>query len=863
MEVNEAMNAGSGAGINRTFWQVAQANADKIAVEDGNKSLSYRQLMQQAVQLAGRIQLTPDYESSSFVAVLADQSTDLVVGILSSVLAGKAYVPLDSSFPQERLEEIVNALSPCAIITDVQNRPQALALETDENVILVDAQQSDIALDSTALATLHRNEQNFKANSPAYALTTSGTTGKPKTIVHTRASLWRSAHHYINDLSITPADKVALVLPCAYTPAAFCIFGAFLTGATLSIFDIKSDSTHSLIRWISTSKVSLLYSTASLFRRVLINAESPDQLSSLRDIHVVGEPLFTSDLSIYREKFSHLFTVHNGLGTSETSCLTRFKMDANTQLEGTQVPVGKPYDDVTVRLLGEGGRAVSPGEVGELVVTCEYFANGYWQMPELSAQKFEILPGDPSKIAYHTGDRAKFLSDGNLLYIGRDDNQIKLNGQRIELGEIESALLLNPQVDSAVVTLRKGEPSDQLVAFIASQAESGDIRKFLAEKLPHYMVPARFIVLDALPLNATGKVDRKALRNWQLDELGTSDVEVEQPASMLELRVLNCFRDILQQDLNINSNFFAEGGDSYKAVELALEIENAISAPVNISLLIEAPTARLLTREIEGLLYKGHSGVIASLHNKKVVDVQPAKQKRAMVCLPGLFGDAFSFRAVVGRFQDEMPIYALEYPGFEKMGKSLDSLDNIVQICFDELQEVYPKGDVILVCYSLGGVIGFELSRKLMAAGRKVESLILLDCYTPRSIKRKYLLDCVREPLKDLYKKVVGRKDEFDAVFSRHDHLNRILIRAVFKYKPQPLNLAKTLLVVATAERSVTVEYKQWWQLINGEFKSSRIDCGHLDLITKEYAPQVCDEIVSHNPIIQPTSRPNLAKAVG
>lgn len=853
-----AMSAGTGAEIHQLLWQVARANADKVAIEDGAQSLNYRQLMVAATKLAQEIGASPDGDVSPFVAVLAKHSSDLVIGILAAVLAGKAYLPLDPGFPAARLNNIVGSLAPRCIISDAQSRCLAQSLANDGQQILVSSLSNtdvsvagDLDVCEQQVVSTFASLKAPRDCDPAYALTTSGTTGTPKTIVHTRASLLRSARHYCRDLNISAADKVALSLPCSYTPAAFCIFGAFLTGATLSVFDIKSESTTALIDWIEQHQVTLLYSTATIFRRLINTAESAQQLQSLRDIHVVGEPLFTSDVALYQQSFGHLFTVHNGLGTSETSCLTRFKLDSNTQLSGSQVPVGVPYDDVTLQLIDADGQPVGAGEIGELVVTCPFFASGYWQQPELSAEKFKIIPGEPtSRVAYYTGDRAKLLADGNLLYIGRDDAQVKLNGQRIELGEIEATLLLHPKVNNVAVMLHTIADTPQLVAFVATNATDCELRRSLAEKLPHYMVPARFVLLETLPLNASGKVDRKALKDWRFDSVQDGPADTELPASMLELRVLNCFRDVLGKELNVNSNFFAEGGDSFKAIELALELENAVSAPINISILIESPTVRLLTAEIEKVLYQGQSGVIASLHNKKAVDDQPEKQARAMVCLPGLFGDAFSFRAVIGRFQDEMPIYALEYPGFENMGKPLDSLEDIVQICFDEVQAVYPEGDVVLVCYSLGGVIGFELARKLTDAGRHVESLILLDCYTPKAIKRKYLLDCVREPLKELYKKVVGKKDEFDAVFSRHDHLNRILTRAVYKYKPKSLMLPRALLVIATAERSVTVEYQQWWQLIKGEFKSSRIDCGHLDLITKDYAPRVCDEIIDHDPMI-------------
>ncbi|BFM08540.1 alpha/beta fold hydrolase [Halioxenophilus aromaticivorans] len=840
--------------FNQGFWQWVLQTPLAMAIEDGSRKISYGELGATIGNLSALIQSRASANSSGqpsqFVAVLANHSAEVITGIVAAVVAGKAYLPLDPSQPEARLLAITESLQPGIIIADAANqqRAEALALAAHASGVVMAVLSVELPNGGDARATAPFSPQQIEKHLPAYALTTSGTTGTPKIIVHSRASMMRSTGHYLADLNISQSDKIALALPCSYTPAVFCIFGALYSGATLCVFDIKAGSTTDLIRWIESSQVSLLYSTATLFRRVINTAECVEQLVSLRDIHVVGEPLFTSDVALYQQNFSQHFTVHNGLGTSETACLTRFQINAGTELTGSQVPVGRPYDDVSLRLIDESGADVAEGEPGELVVMCDNFAQGYWGQPKLSAEKFKPVPEQPGSVAYYTGDRAQMLADGNLLYLGRGDTQIKLNGQRIELAEIEATLVVHPSVGNAAVSFNPSLEPAQIIAFAATALTADELRKFLAQRLPHYMVPSHFVCMDALPLNASGKVDRKALSEWQFSPNMAESGAIETPASMLELRVLNCFRDVLKKDLHVNSNFFVEGGDSFKAIELALELENAISAPVNISVLIEAPTPKLLTQAIEGLLYQGHSGVIASLHNKKAVDDAPGKSPKAMICLPGLFGDAFSFRAVVDRFQDDMPIYAMEYPGFEKLGRPMETLEDVVQICFDEIQDVYPVGDIVLVCYSLGGVIGFELCRRLAEAGRPVDSLVLLDCYTPKSIKRKYLLDSVREPLKAIYKKVVGRQDEFNAVFSRHDHLNRILTKAVYKYKPQPQQLTKALLVIATAERSVTVDYQQWWHLIRGEFKTCRIACDHLGLITKQHAPQVCEEMIRHLP---------------
>ena len=841
------------------FWQNVEHLPENIALESNNIAFSYQQLGSMVSQIVGAINQLDLTNAPSidgqFVAILADHSHELVISILATAMAGKAYVPLDPNFPAERLQKILTGLKPAIIITDEKNQLLAETIKSAKSILLC--------------ANTLINDHSFSrppsksvcANRAVYALSTSGTTGEPKLIVHRRESLVRAVDLYRADLNINSNDKVGLILPCVYTPASFCIFGALLSGATLSLLDVKLKQISTLIDWLEKFNISLLYGTPSIFRNLINDCNDVTKLQSLRDIHLVGEPLYKSDVELSRNKLGSHFTIHNGFGASETSCLTRFRIDEDTVINTTQVPVGRPYNDVDITLVNSDQLEVDVGEVGEIVVGGQFIAHGYWGQPSLSLEKFKI-DESTGEVLYRTGDRGMWLDDGNLLYLGRNDSQVKINGQRVELPEIESVLLLHPEVDDAVVLYITDQQPAFLAAFVTPDASVSDLRKFLSNRLPPFMIPTRIVGMASFPVGGSGKVDRKALSKHCFVEAKNQQSGTVIPDSMFELRVLNCFRRVLKNEqLDAAADFFMAGGDSFKAIELAIELEREVAVPVNISALIEAPTAKLLAKEIERSIYQDNSRVVVNLHNKQSVGDEQAAPTRALLCLPGLFGDAFSFRAIVNCFRDDLPIYALEYPGLASMGVSIDSLDDIIQVCANAFQEVFPKGDIVLVCYSLGGVIGFELARKLQQLGRHVEAIVLLDCYTPDGIKRRHVYKSLSQPFNTIKDRFYKKKSDFDVVFSRHAQLNQILTAAVYNYQPSPQNLAKTLLIKTENERFFWDDYKQWWKIIEGEISVEKIDCDHLGIILEENAQLVSDIIAEFIPDLRKNNKKQFARS--
>jgi len=378
------------------------------------------------------------------------------------------------------------------------------------------------------------------------------------------------------------------------------IFNALLNGASVRMFDVRSSSLAELTEWLVRESITIMHIPVALFRQWLASLEPAHYFPSLRQVIPAGR-LYRKDIvRLWAHVPMHCRVLHR-FSTSETGMCTRVIIDRETALGDTVVPVGFPVDGMDVRLADEDGCPVGWGESGEIRVKGRYMSLGYWGKPELTRQKFRGSPIDPYEQEFCTGDIGRGRPDGSLEYIGRKDSMVKIRGYRIEPAEVEVALEELEGVQQAVVvsdTAADGETV--LVAFVVPernrQVQCDVAMGRLRQSLPSYMVPVSIVVLDTLPLTATGKVDRRALR---IPDVAAEPKPTIAPRSELELTLVEIWESCLGvSPLGIHDDFIELGGDSLKALRVVAEIENATGLRLSIAQLVETPTIAMLSEAL-------------------------------------------------------------------------------------------------------------------------------------------------------------------------------------------------------------------------------------------------------------------------
>jgi thioesterase domain-containing protein/acyl carrier protein len=453
-----------------------------------------------------------------------------------------------------------------------------------------------------------------------------------------------------------------------------------------------------------------------------------EEFPHLRLITTAGEPALKTDVELYRRHFGRDCLFVNGLRSTEAGSIRHYFVDQETVILGATVPVGFPIQDMRIAVLDASGAELPSGEVGEIAVTSRYLSPGYWKRPEVTKAKFLDAPGGGGERTFLTGDLGLLQPDGCLVHLGRKDAQVKVRGQRVELAEIEEALLALPVVKEAVVVSREARPGEvQLVAYVVPATDPAPtttaLRRALAARLPDYMVPPRFVMVDRLPLTPTGKLNRRALPTPGRTRPDL-DRAFRSPGSAIEQTLAEIWADVLDLDeVGIHDDFFDLGGDSLRAVELLAEVETRFGRRLADGVLLEAPTVEQLARILS------QDAAIAA--PRSLVALRATGDRPPLFCVPGHLGSVLCFHELARYLGDEQPVYGLEARGLDGVEPPHTTIEAMAAAYLTEILTRQPQGPYFLAGYCFGGRVAFEMARQLVAGGREVGLLALLDSYGP------------------------------------------------------------------------------------------------------------------------------------
>jgi acyl-coenzyme A synthetase/AMP-(fatty) acid ligase/thioesterase domain-containing protein/acyl carrier protein len=649
-------------------------------------------------------------DRSAPVALLMAHDAPLIAAIAGVLRSGGFYLALNPSHRAERGRQIVEEIRPKLIIADSEYLQAARNLRAGVKVFCFDE-----VLGSAVPLT-----QPTSLSDQCALFYTSGSSQKPKAIVYGAAATLHNVTNYSRALCLTPEDRLTLLSPCSSAASVSSILGAWLNGACLFPFNPVREGLHKMQNWIDTDEISVLHAVPSLFRRFLQSLRPGEVLSSVRAVKLGGEPLFPADVQLFREHFPRETILINGLGLTEANGnVCHFCLRPQTQVATSTVPIGKPLAGIEIKLLADHGRMVAPGEIGEIALRGDFLSPGFWTGDGVRE------PVARADGWLRTGDLARCDSAGNYEHVGRKDDQLKLRGLWVSLAEIEAALMQIPGVrEAAAVAVQRADGDKQIAAFVSGETSSladDALRSRLRQNLPSHSVPRRCFVLSLLPLLANGKIDRMQLSEKAARALAKKTCSPADPDDPLELQLVRIWQKVLDVSVQRTDDFFALGGDSLAAVTMLAAVDKIFGVDLPVSALLEAATLEKLAALIRGDGW--------SAGDLRLVALQLCGKKPPLYCVPGAGSEALALRELARHLGEQQPFFAFQPAGLDGRASYLRSVEEMAALNLHALREQKPKGSYHLCGTSFGGVVAFEMARRLIAEGEQVPFLALLDTY--------------------------------------------------------------------------------------------------------------------------------------
>jgi len=706
--------------IHQLFEEQVERTPDRIAAIFENRKLTYRDVNQKANQLAHLLQ-EKGVGKGNYIPVLMERSLELLLSYLAIMKTGAAFVPIDPKWPVTRISEILR--------------------ELNTEIFLVNSKQEDweelfewscVVVNELELTGSQSNLNVFvDGTDPIYVMFTSGSTGKPKGAIN--------QHRGLTNRFLNANDRYGRKNNDVFLFASNQIFDASIWQLLLPLingnctviappslgFDLPK-----IIDLIEKFQVTIAGFVPSIFNLLVERLEQQpkfrQRLQSLRLLIIGGEAI--NPKAIYRFK-SYLpgVEITNGYGPTETSISVIFYDIPSVFTE--PIPIGKPLFNVQALILDENLNLVPIGVPGELYIGGVCVGLGYLNNEAATSRAFipNPFPEIKSDRLYKTGDLVRYLPDGNIEFLGRIDRQVKIRGIRIELGEIEATLAQHPDLREAVVTVREDTPTNQrLVAYVVpdkSQPSIAQLRSFLKTKLPDYMVPSAFVVLERMPLTPNGKINRHALPAPDTSILSQETGAIA-PRNTLELQLVQIWSEVLNiPNVGVRDNFFDLGGHSLLAVRLMACIEQQLGTYLPLATLFTEPTiehqASLLSTTTD------------AQRSSPLVPIRQTGSLPPLFCVHPIGGDVLCYATLARHLGETQPFWALRSLGLDGECQPLTRIEEMGATYIKALQTIQPSGPYHLAGWSMGGIVAFEMATQLVASGHDVSLLAAIDSDAP------------------------------------------------------------------------------------------------------------------------------------
>ncbi len=709
--------------IHRLFEAQVQLTPEAIAVICEEHQLTYYELNVRANRLAHHLHAL-GVEPEALVGLCVERSMDMIVGLLGILKAGCVYVPIDPGFPPERLAFMLKDTRAPLLVTQEhlveklpERHPQLVCLDTDWPTIKLQSEANPSC--------------EIKPGQLAYVIYTSGSTGQPKGVLVEHHALAKHCWAMVQVYQLEAKDCVLQFSTFTFDASLEQILPTLAVGAKLVVRGPEIWTPADLLDAVEDPGLTVINLPPAYWHHVLQEwVQVPDRLAGqrLRLVIVGGDRLLPEVLKLWQRSSLRGVRLLNAYGPTETTITaTIFDIGAAREQLLENIPIGRPLPHRKIYILDEAGIPVPPGVAGELYIGGDLLARGYLNRPGLTSERFIADPFSEQLHArlYKTGDLARCLPDGNIEFLGRADQQVKIRGFRIELGEIEAVLSQHPAVNEAAVIAHEDATSDKhLVAYVALQkgqpATVEDLKSYISQRLPAYMVPSTFMLLEALPLMSNGKVDRRALPAPEPNRF-TSKHSYVAPALPLHYQLVQIWEDLLDiHPIGIKDDFFDLGGHSLLAIRLFDRIVQVWGKKLPYSTLFAGATIeQLATALTEDVQIDSQAPLLA---------VQSAGKRPPFYYLHGQWEEekAFHCYPLARALGPEQPFYIFKtHPLNGQQG--LPALEEIAAAHIEAIRTVQPEGPYLLGGWCNGGLIAYEMARQFQREGQAVDLLVLLD----------------------------------------------------------------------------------------------------------------------------------------
>ena len=701
---------------------------DKISIVANNVSLTYDELDKRSNQISA-ILLNNGCKHNSVVGLYFDRSAEMIISMLGVLKIGGVFMPVDVDYPESRKRMMINDSGLDIILTlekhelhFLKELPNVKSIKIDEPV-----KSSGYELSKTGLSS-----------DPAYIMYTSGSTGIPKGVIVVQKNIIRLVKN-TNFLPLSNTTNILQTGAPVFDATTIEIWGALLNGGTLNIVEKETIlNAEKLSHSLQKSSINTLWLSSSLFNQLIL--EKKDMFCGIKYLLVGGDIVSAKHVRLAYENNPGIHII-NGYGPTEnTTFSTTYEIPPNIS---RNVPIGKPIKNSTAYIFDKNYQLKPIGITGELCVGGEGVALGYLNAQELTNKKFVPNPMQESDTLYCTNDLAKWTLDGNIEFLGREDNQVKIRGYRIELGEIEVAMESIDEIKEAIVVVKMSDKEEKYIcAYLTSEKdiETLDIRSVLLDQLPGYMIPTYFIQLEKLPLNSNGKVDRKSLPEPDVIA-GENHVT---PSNVIEENILEIWSDVLnieKEKISVNANFFELGGHSMNVIKVTAEIDKNYKTKISLSDFYQNPDIKSLAKCI--------------YINKGIKDLEVYNEESLpkIFCFPPMISYGYCYAEMAMGMKDYC-FYAF----------NITEGENPIEHYSDIILKSGERNDYILLGYSAGGKLACLVAQELEKKGLNVSKLILLDGYWKEDnvpVNKKNIKELVSEHMDMIKEDIIRSKLDY------------------------------------------------------------------------------------------------------
>ncbi|MCT4618559.1 MAG: amino acid adenylation domain-containing protein, partial [Marinisporobacter sp.] len=765
------------------------------------------------------------------VGIMVERSIEMIVGILGILKAGGAYLPIDPEYPKERIEFMLEDSRADIVLT------QSHLLKK----VKFKGQMIDLRDKSLYQGDSSNHKKINKADDLAYIIYTSGSTGEPKGTMIRHSSVINILIALYNKYPLKEVDAYLFKTAFTFDVSVTELFGWFYDGGKLVVLKAGAEKDpKNIIKVIDKNKVTHINFTPSmlnLFIDILDN-NNIETINKLKYIFVAGEAI-TKKLVNKFYKVIKKVMLENIYGPTESTIYATSYSLENFK-DQVSVPIGKPLPNIYVYVLGMTNNVQPIGVPGELCIAGDGVAKGYLNRSELTNEKFVPNPFVAGKKMYRTGDLVRWLPDGNLEFLGRIDQQVKIRGFRIELGEIEAQILKYESVKEVLVIKKKGKDGDKyLCAYIVAEDRLviSDLRKHLSKKLPEYMIPSYFMQLEKMPLTINAKIDQKALP--EPDGNINTQIKYVVPRNEKEEKMTAIWKEIIGLErIGINDNFFDIGGNSLKTIRLEASIYKEFG--------IEVPLERIFNTPRIGELVEYITNV--QKYTKNMFIKQPLillneKKRKNIFAFPPLLGYAVCY-SYIAKLIDDYSFYAFDF---------IED-DRKIEIYVNIIQKMQKEGPYVLLGYSAGGNLAFEVAKELTERGCEVSDIIMVDSY--RMFKKHE--ETKEKDNRELSQQMIttylkGFEDYKEGVMDMNPIINRIIGRvdSYNKYLNALINKGKmktNIYLIKSTEGGI-IDDKEMWKWVTEERVKIYQGAGtHIEMLTslkhRDYNAAIINDIL-------------------